>query len=144
VYEQVTTGTTGHAESVEIVFDPRVISYGQILHIFFSVVHDPTEVDRQGPDDGPQYRSNIFYRDDDQRRVARAYIDQLEAAKVYPLPIATRLDALQTFYWAEDNHQNYLALHPDDLYIVVNDLPKLAALHFLFPDRYRVPSGVGT
>ncbi len=135
-YEEVSTGTTGHAESVEITYDPRVISYGQILRIYFSVATDPTQLNRQGPDHGSQYRGNIFTTNADQARVARAYIAQLNAAHTYSAPIVTRVDPLTRFYTAEDYHQNYLALNPTQPYIVFNDMPKLENLRRLFPDRY--------
>ena len=136
-YETVSTGRTGHAESVQIVFDPKRISYGQILRIFFSVVHDPTELDRQGPDEGTQYRSEVFYANPDQQRVAQAYIAQLVAAKVYPGRIVTRVDPLKGFYPAEDYHQDYLLLHPRQPYIVYNDEPKVEALKRMFPALWR-------
>ena len=136
-YDQVSTGTTGHAESVEVSFDPRAISYGEILQIFFSVVHDPTELNRQGPDEGPQYRSSIFYANDAQAAIARAYIAQLEAAHVFQHPIVTRVDSLKGFYPAEDAHQDFLLNYPDNPYIVENDLPKVSALKGLFPQIYR-------
>ncbi|WP_395645292.1 peptide-methionine (S)-S-oxide reductase MsrA [Terricaulis sp.] len=135
-YDAVSSGTTGHAESVEITFDPRVISYGQILQIYFSVATDPTQLNRQGPDTGTQYRGNIFYADPQQERVARAYIAQLASARTYSAPIVTRVDRLVRFVPAEDYHQNYLELHPTQPYIVRNDLPKIANLRRLFPGRY--------
>jgi peptide-methionine (S)-S-oxide reductase len=136
-YEQVSTGTTGHAESVEIAFDPAQISYGQILRIFFSVAHDPTEVNHQGPDVGPQYRSVIFFVDADQRRIAQAYIAQLEKAGVFSQAITTQTEAFKGFFTAESHHQNYLVNHPTEPYIVTNDLPKIVNLKRLFPDLYR-------
>jgi len=136
-YETVSTGTTGNAESVKITFDPNVISYGQILRVFFSVAHDPTEVDRQGPDEGPQYRSNIFFANGEQEKVARAYIGQLNRAHAFSAPIATRVDRLTGFYPAEAYHQDYLIHHPDSPYIVVNDLPKIASLKAIYPEMYR-------
>ncbi len=136
-YELVSTGTTGHAESVQIIFDPREISYGQILRVFFSAAHDPTELNRQGPDVGSQYRSEIFYANAGQRRIALAYIAQLERARVFPAPIVTRVDRLSGFYRAEGYHQDYLVHHPDDPYIVYNDIPKLASLRSLLPAIYR-------
>jgi peptide-methionine (S)-S-oxide reductase len=137
-YERVSTGETGHAESVQIVFDPREISYGEILRIFFSVAHDPTELNRQGPDVGTQYRSSIFYIDAGQQRIAQAYISQLEKAHVFSRPIVTRVDPLMKgFYPAEAYHQDYLTLHPYQPYIMINDLPKIANLKRLFPDQYR-------
>jgi len=136
-YHLVSSGTTGHAESVEIRFDPEAVSYGEILRIFFSVVHDPTEVNRQGPDVGPQYRSVIFYRDDTQAAIARAYIAQLEKLRVFKQPIATHIDPLKSFYRAEEAHQDFLINYPNSPYIVINDLPKIAALKALFADDYR-------
>jgi len=136
-YDLVSTGTTGHAESVRIVFDPRQISYGQILQIFFSVATDPTQVNRQFPDDGPQYRSEIFYANLLQKEVAERYIAQLNTAKVFSRPIATRVDPDSGFFRAEDYHQDYLVRHPDQPYIATYDLPKVAALKALFPGNYR-------
>ena len=135
-YEQVSTGTTGHAESVRISYDPKRISYGQLLKVFFSVAHDPTELDRQGPDTGTQYRSAIFYTDGEQKRVADAYIAQLQAAHAFARPIVTEVTPLKGFYEAEAYHQHYLALHPDQPYIVINDLPKIANLQRQFPALY--------
>ena len=135
-YERVSTGSTGHAESVEVTYDPTQVSYGELLRIFFSVAHDPTQLNRQGPGYGTQYRSAIFFVSDDQKRIAQAYIDQLGQAKVYPNAIVTQVVALPAFYAAEAYHQNYLALHPTQPYIVYNDLPKLAQLKQQFPDRY--------
>src|SRR5882672_5037666 len=136
-YEKVGTGRTGHAESVQIVFDPKEISYGEILRIYFSVAHDPTELDRQGPDVGTQYRSAIFYGDAEQQRIAQAYISQLDKAHAFARPIVTRVDPLKGFYPAEAYHQDFLAHNPTYPYIVINDLPKIANLKRLFPDRYR-------
>jgi peptide-methionine (S)-S-oxide reductase len=136
-YEMVSTDTTGHAESVRITFDPRRISYGQLLQIYFSVAHDPTELNRQGPDDGTQYRSAIFPQSEEQARVAAAYIAQLDRAHVFAAPIVTRIEPGKAFYPAEAYHQNYLTENPDSLYIVINDLPKLAALKRDFPTLYR-------
>jgi peptide-methionine (S)-S-oxide reductase len=136
-YEKVGNGWTGHAESVQITFDPRTISYGQILQIYFSVAHDPTELDMQGPDEGTQYRSAIFPTTPEQARVAVAYIAQLDAAHVFQAPIVTDIEMGRAFYPAEDYHQDYLTLHPNQPYIVINDLPKIANLKRLFPDRYR-------
>lgn len=136
-YEKVGTGTTGHAESVRIVFDPHEITYGEILRIYFSVAHDPTELNRQGPDVGTQYRSAIFYADAAQQRIAQAYISQLEKARVFPRPIVTRVDPLKAFYPAEAYHQDFLVRNPNYPYIVFNDLPKIANLKRLFPDQYR-------
>jgi len=135
-YERVSTGSTGHAESVEVTYDPAQVSYGELLRIFFSVAHDPTQLNRQGPDYGTQYRSAIFYVSDEQKRVAQAYIAQLGQAKAYPSAIVTQVVALPAFYAAEAYHQNYLALHPTQPYIVMHDLPKLAQLKQQFPDRY--------
>jgi len=135
-YEQVGTGTTGHAESVQIVFDPREISYGEILRIYFSVAHDPTQLNRQGPDFGSQYRSAIFYADPSQQRIAQAYVAQLERAHVFARPIATTVEPGKTFYRAEDYHQDFLVHNPTYPYIVVNDLPKVENLKRLFADRY--------
>jgi peptide-methionine (S)-S-oxide reductase len=137
IYEMVGTGQTGHAESVQIKFDPAQISYGQILRIFFSVAHDPTELNRQGPDEGTQYRSAIFYADAEQKRIAEAYIAQLDGAKIYGGPIVTRVDPAKGFYPAEDYHQDFLVRNPTYPYIVINDLPKVANLQRLFPDLYR-------
>jgi peptide-methionine (S)-S-oxide reductase len=135
-YDQVTTEGTGHAEAVEIKFDPKIVSYGKLLRIFFSAGHDPTELNRQGPDTGPSYRSNIFYASADQQRVANAYIAQLNVAQAFPKPIVTRVDPLQAFYPAEAYHQDFLVRHPTYPYIVINDLPKVAALKRLFPGDY--------
>ena len=135
-YEQVSTGSTGHAESVKVVFDPSQITYGQLLKVFFSVAHDPTELNRQGPDSGTQYRSAIFFTDPEQHKVAKAYIDQLNAAKVYNHAIVTQVSPLSAFYNAEDYHQDYAELHPDQPYIYINDLPKLDALKKKYPDLY--------
>jgi peptide-methionine (S)-S-oxide reductase len=135
-YELVSTGTTGHAESVEIKYDPKKVSYGKILQIFFSVVHDPTELNRQGPDSGTQYRSAIFTTSDKQRNVADAYIAQLNAAKVYPKAIVTTVAPLQGFFPAEDYHQDYLALNPSQPYIAYNDLPKVENLKRVFAENY--------
>jgi peptide-methionine (S)-S-oxide reductase len=135
-YDQVSSGTTGHAESVQIKFDPKKISYGKILQIFFSVVHDPTQLNRQGPDHGTQYRSAIFTTSEEQKKVADAYIAQLNAAKVYGSPIVTKVSALQSFFPAEAYHQDYLTLHPNQPYIAYNDLPKVANLKKLFAANY--------
>jgi peptide-methionine (S)-S-oxide reductase len=124
-YEDVSTGTTGHAESVRIVFDPSKVSYGQLLRVFFSVAHDPTELNFQGPDHGTQYRSEIFYTTDAQKKIAAAYIDQLSKAKVYSKPIVTKLEKAATFNVAESYHQNYATLHPNEPYIRFNDAPKV-------------------
>ena len=144
-YEEVGTGRTGHAESVEVTYDPRVITYGRLLQILFSVAHDPTQLDRQGPDVGPQYRSAIFPNGDVQAGVAKAYIDQLMQASVFPAPIVTRIEPGASFYPAEPYHQDFLTRHPDHPYIVFNDLPKLKDLQKIFPDLYRKePVLVGT
>lgn len=135
-YEMVSTGETGHAESVQIVYDPSQITYGELLRVFFSVAHDPTQLNRQGPDDGTQYRSSIFYSNDEQRRIAEAYIAQLDNAKVFSRPIVTKVVPLQAFYPAEAYHQNYAALHPNQPYIVYNDAPKVEHLRQEFPDLY--------
>lgn len=136
MYEVVGTGTTGHAESVEIKYDPSKISYGKILQIFFSVAHDPTQLNRQGPDVGTQYRSAIFTTNDEQKKIADAYIAQLNAAKVFSKPIVTTVGSLKGFYPAEDYHQDYLTLHPRQPYIVYNDLPKIENLKKIFADNY--------
>jgi peptide-methionine (S)-S-oxide reductase len=135
-YETVSTGTTGHAESVRIVYDPAQVSYGQLLKVFFSVAHDPTELNRQGPDDGTQYRSAIFYANDGQRRIAEAYIDQLNRAKVFAQPIVTQVVGLKAFYPAEAYHQDYAEHHPNEPYIAINDLPKLEHLKQTLPELY--------
>jgi peptide-methionine (S)-S-oxide reductase len=135
-YEQVSTGETGHAESVKVTYDPTQVTYGELLRVFFSVAHDPTQLNRQGPDRGSQYRSAIFYTDDAQKRVALAYIEQLNNAKVFADPIVTQVAPLPAFYAAESYHQNYLAMHNTQPYIVIYDLPKLAALKQQFPDLY--------
>src|SRR6267378_5699280 len=127
-YETVSSGTTDHAESVEVVYDPSRISYGQILKVFFAIAHDPTQLNRQGPDTGRQYRSAIFYTDGEQQRVAQAYIDQLNKAHVFPQPIVTQVVPLKGFYDAEDYHQHYLEHHTNEPYIVYNDLPKIKHL----------------
>lgn len=136
-YKTVGTGSTGHAESVKITFNPQKISYGRILQIYFSVAHDPTELNRQGPDTGTQYRSAIFPADGTQAKVAKAYIAQLDKAKVYDAAIATKIEPGHAFYPAEDYHQDFLTLNPTYPYIVYNDLPKIENLKRLFPDRYR-------
>jgi peptide-methionine (S)-S-oxide reductase len=135
-YETVSTGRTGHAESVEILYDGSQITYGQLLRIFFSVAHDPTELNRQGPDEGTQYRSAIFYQTDEQKRIAEAYIAQLDQARVFEQSIVTQVVPLQAFYFAEAYHQNYAELHPDNPYIVYNDAPKVANLKKEFPELY--------
>ena len=136
-YQLVGTGTTGHAESVQITYDPATISYGTLLKVFFAVAHDPTQLNRQGPDEGPQYRSAIFYATPDQRTVAEAYIRQLDAAKIFDRPIVTTVAPLDGFYAAEAYHQNFLEQHPDNPYIVANDLPKLAHLKKDYPALMR-------
>ncbi len=136
-YEMVSTGSTGHAESVRITFDPAVVSYGTILRIFFSVAHDPTQLNRQGPDTGSQYRSEIFTLNDEQARVARNYVLQLDRAGVFPGKIVTRIDPLAGFFPAEAHHQDYATRHPDSAYIVYNDLPKVRHLEELFPQQFR-------
>jgi peptide-methionine (S)-S-oxide reductase len=136
-YEEVSSGTTGHAESVEIKFDPKKISYGKILQIFFSVAHNPTQLNYQGPDRGTQYRSAIFYRSDEQKKVAEAYVAQLGQAKAFPAPIVTEVTRFGAFYPAEDYHQDYAYLHPDQPYIAWNDLPKVENLKTAFPAIYR-------
>ena len=145
-YEMTSSGSTGHAESVQITFDPRKISYGRILQVYFSVAHDPTELNRQGPDAGTQYRSAIFPLNDEQARVAKAYIAELNAAHVFGEPIVTTIEPGKAFYPAEDYHQDFLAKNPGYPYIVFNDLPKIANLKRLFPALYRpdpVLVGVG-
>jgi peptide-methionine (S)-S-oxide reductase len=136
-YEQVSTGSTGHAESVSVTFDPSQISYGKLLQIFFSVALDPTQVDRQGPDWGTQYRSVLFVSEPDQERVARAYVAQLEGSHAFSRPIATRIEPMGTFYPAEAYHQDYLEHHPDAPYIAFNDMPKVRAVQTLFPANWR-------
>jgi peptide-methionine (S)-S-oxide reductase len=136
-YERVGTGETGHAESVEITFDPAQISYGMLLKVFFSVAHDPTQLNRQGPDTGSQYRSVIFYSSDEQKHIAEAYISQLEQARSFRQPIVTQVVPLKAFYAAEPYHQNYARFHPDDPYIALNDAPKVEHLREEFPDLYK-------
>jgi len=133
-YQIVGSGKTKHAESIEITYDPSKITYGTLLKVFFAVAHDPTQVNRQGPDWGPQYRSNIFYVDAEQKKIAEAYIKQLNEAKVFSAPIATRVDALTKFYPAEDYHQDYVKLNPSNPYVVTNSLPKLKKLKEQFPE----------
>jgi peptide-methionine (S)-S-oxide reductase len=145
-YEMTSSGKTGHAESVQITFDPRKITYGRILQVYFSVAHDPTELNRQGPDEGTQYRSAIFPQSEEQAKVAKAYIAQLDSAHAFKAPIATTIEPGRTFYRAEDYHQDFLARNPGYPYIVFNDLPKIASLKQLFPTLYRpdpVLIGVG-
>ena len=136
-YETVSGGRSGHAEAVRVVYDPAKISYGQLLKVFFSVAHDPTQLNRQGPDRGTQYRSAIFAADAEQEKTARAYVAQLDQAKAFPARIVTQIAPLSAFYPAEDYHQDYLRLHPNQPYIVINDLPKLAALKQRFPTFYK-------
>lgn len=136
-YEEVSTGTTGHAESVQVKFDPKKVSLGQILQVYFSVAHNPTELNFQGPDEGTQYRSAIFFTSDEQAKVAKAYIDQLNKAGVYPAPIVTEVTRFSNFYPAEDYHQDYAFLHPGQPYIAYNDLPKVDNLKSLFPNVWR-------
>jgi peptide-methionine (S)-S-oxide reductase len=135
-YEQVSSGETGHAESVQIVYDPSKITLGQLLKVFFSVAHDPTELNRQGPDTGTQYRSIIFFSNTDQQRIAQSYVDQLNQSKVFSQPIVTQIVPLKAFYRAEDYHQNYATEHPDNPYIAMFDLPKLKNLQQQFPSLY--------
>ena len=141
-YETVSTGTTGHAESVKVTFDPTKVSLEKLLQVFFSVATDPTQLNRQGPDVGPQYRSVVFFADDEQARVARAYIDQLTKAKVYSRPIVTQVVKLQGFYPAEEYHQNFAERNPTYPYIVYNDAPKVANLKKQFPELYRQETAV--
>jgi peptide-methionine (S)-S-oxide reductase len=136
-YERVSTGTTGHAESVEVTYDPARVSYHDLLEVFFFAAHDPTELNRQGPDDGTQYRSAIFFNDAGQKKIADTYIAQLDRAKAFPAPIVTQVVPLKGFYPAEAYHQNYLERHPDNPYIVINDLPKLELLREKFPLLYK-------
>jgi len=136
-YEQVSNGGTGHAEAVRVRFNPALVSYRQLLQVFFGAAHDPTQLNRQGPDVGSQYRSAIFFVDAEQQKLAQDLIRQLTAARAYSAPIVTQVAALQKFYPAEEHHQNYLALHPNQPYIVFNDLPKLQQLHKRFPGLYQ-------
>lgn len=136
-YEIVSSGRTGHAESVRIKYDPSRISFGQLLKVFFSVAHNPTELNRQGPDHGTQYRSAIFCANEEQQRIAVAYIDQLNKARVFDGPIVTKVSDAGPFYQAEDYHQDYAELHPDEAYIMINDLPKVANLRKQFPNLYK-------
>jgi peptide-methionine (S)-S-oxide reductase len=135
-YETVSSGRTGHAESVQVVFDPSKVTYGELLRVFFSVAHDPTELNRQGPDTGTQYRSMVFYNGDEQKRIAEAYIAQLDNAGVFPRKIATQVVRLEAFYPAEAYHQNYATLHPMEPYIMYNDAPKVEHLRREFPELY--------
>lgn len=136
-YEQVSEGDTGHAESVQVTFDPTQVSYGSLLQIYFSVAHNPTELNRQGPDSGTQYRSALFPVNADQQRVAQAYISQLDAAHAFNKPIVTKLETYNGFYPAEDYHQDFLTEHPSYPYIVINDMPKVAQLKQMFAQRYQ-------
>jgi peptide-methionine (S)-S-oxide reductase len=135
-YEMVSEGNTGHAESVQIKYDPSQISYGQLLKVYFAVAHDPTELNRQGPDTGTQYRSAIFYGTEEQKKIAQAYIAQLNKARVFQRPIVTQVVALKAFYEAEGYHQDYALHHPDEPYIAINDLPKVAELRKQLPELY--------
>jgi peptide-methionine (S)-S-oxide reductase len=136
-YDLVSDGDTGHAESVQITFDPKQVTFGQLLRIYFSVAHDPTELNRQGPDEGTQYRSEIFAASPEQEATAKAYIAQLDAAHIFAAPIATKVEPLSAFYAAEDYHQDYLVKNPHSAYIQINDLPKIAALKRVWPESYR-------
>ncbi|NUT79109.1 peptide-methionine (S)-S-oxide reductase MsrA [Pseudomonas sp. C1C7] len=136
-YERVSNGDTGHAESVEVTYDPSQVSYGALLQIYFSVAHNPTELNRQGPDTGTQYRSAIFTKNSEQQKVAQAYIAQLDAAHSFDKPIVTKLESFNGFYPAEEEHQDFLTEHPSYPYIVINDLPKVAQLKQLYPERYQ-------
>jgi peptide-methionine (S)-S-oxide reductase len=136
-YDATSSGGTGHAESVEVTFDPRQVTYGQLLHVFFSVAHDPTQLNRQGPDTGTQYRSTIFPANAEQARVAKAYIAQLKDARAFDSPVVTTIEADRPFYRAEDYHQDFLARHPTHPYIVINDMPKLGELKRVFPNIYQ-------
>ena len=138
-YEQVSSGSTGHAESVRVIYDPSQVSYDQLLEVFFAVAHDPTQRNRQGPDVGTQYRSMIFYGDSLQRRLAQAHVADLASRRVYPAPIVTEIVPLDGFYTAEAYHQHYMARHPHALYILYNDAPKLKSLERQFPGLYREP-----
>jgi peptide-methionine (S)-S-oxide reductase len=135
-YEVVSEGESGHAESVAVTYDPSRVTYGQLLRVFFSVAHDPTTLNRQGPDHGTQYRSAIFFKDAEQEKIARAYIAQLDQAHVFKNPIVTQVTRLPAFYTAEDYHQDYATLHPTDPYIAINDAPKVSNLRALFPELY--------
>jgi peptide-methionine (S)-S-oxide reductase len=137
-YESVSLGVTGHAETVSIKFDPSQVTYGQLLMVYFSVAHDPTQWNRQGPDTGSQYRSVIFFTNEEQKSIAQAYISQLDAAKVYSRPLVTKVEPFQAFYPAEDYHQDYLKNNPNNPYIMYNDLPKLENLKRVFPTLYRL------
>ena len=136
-YEQVTTGSTGHAEAVEITFDPKEVSYGKLLQVYFSVAHNPTQLNYQGPDQGTQYRSAIFFTNETQQKVAKAYVDQLTAAKSFEEPIVTEITPMSVFYPAEDYHQDYYFIHPESMYIQYHDVPKVENLEKYFPDLWR-------
>ncbi len=136
-YDEVSTGNTGHAESVRVVYDPSKVTYGQLLRVFFSIAHDPTQLNRQGPDVGPHYRSAVFYRSPEQQRIVNAYVAQLTAGKLFPRPIVTEISALRKFYEAEEYHQDYAELHPNQPYIRIHDAPKVANMKKLFPEMYR-------
>ena len=136
-YEEVSSGTTGHAESVQVIYDPSQVTYGKLLEVFFAVAHDPTQLNRQGPDVGTQYRSVVFYRNDAQKRAAEAYVAQLTQAKAFSRPIVTEIVPLRAFYPAEDYHQDYMAHHPNQPYIVINDAPKVEHLRRQYPALYR-------
>jgi peptide-methionine (S)-S-oxide reductase len=138
-YNKVGTGRTGHAESVQITYDPNEVSYGDILRVFFSVAHDPTQLNRQGPDTGPQYRSAIFYANDAQRNLARSYIAELDKSGKFPRTIVTRVDPLDAFYPAEKYHQDFMAKNPSHPYVVFHDVPKIRNLKRLYPEYYREP-----
>lgn len=140
-YEDVGSGTTGHAESVEVTFDPSKVTYEQLLYVFFTVAHDPTQLDRQGPDQGPQYRSAIFYQNDKQKKAAEAFVKALVDAKFFDRPIVTKITKLDAFYPAEKYHQDYMRLNPNDPYIVINDKPKVEALKAKFPQLYVAETG---
>ena len=135
-YQKVCSGRTGHAESVEVIFDPAQLTYGRLLKVFFSIAHDPTQLNRQGPDAGTQYRSAIFYASEDQKRIAEAYVKQLDSAKVFRQPIVTQIVPLEAFYAAEDYHQGYMDLHPENMYVVINDYPKVENLRKYYPAMF--------
>lgn len=141
-YEMVSTGSTGHAESVQVKYDPSQITYGQLLRVFFSVAHDPTELNRQGPDEGTQYRSAVFFTNDEQKKIVESYVAQMEQDKVFPRKIVTQIAALKAFYPAEGYHQQYFDRHPESLYIVYNDKPKVEALKKEFPQLYQEPAQI--
>lgn len=141
-YERVSEGGTGQAETVRIEFDPSKVTYGQLLHVYFAVATDPTQLNRQGPDTGPQYRGVIFYANPEQERTAKAYVAQLTAARVFPLPIVTQVVPFKAFYPAEDYHQDYARLHPNAPYIAINDAPKVAALQRMLPNLYRATPAI--